>query len=160
MQAALKYNPDDVYNGTSEACLGYLSHPDPNQKLTQTEWETKVANDKKFFRDIARQGNAEWFGKLMADHTGLDWRDTIRHRLGDGWPGIYPEVLVIASEKSGCFPSAGPLEVVRIINTSKLDDTGKTSTATGVTIDWGGHWCYWEDPEKFIELVVPFLEKK
>jgi pimeloyl-ACP methyl ester carboxylesterase len=21
-------------------------------------------------------------------------------------------------------------------------------------VDWGGHWCYWENPERFERLVV------
>jgi pimeloyl-ACP methyl ester carboxylesterase len=26
-----------------------------------------------------------------------------------------------------------------------------------VTVEWGGHWCYWEQPERFNEMVLEFL---
>jgi pimeloyl-ACP methyl ester carboxylesterase len=29
--------------------------------------------------------------------------------------------------------------------------------ARGVAVEWGGHWCYWEKPEKFNDLVIEFL---
>ena len=37
---------------------------------------------------------------------------------------------------------------------------GKVPRAQGLVVDWGGHWCYWEDPEKFNELALKFLEEK
>jgi pimeloyl-ACP methyl ester carboxylesterase len=34
----------------------------------------------------------------------------------------------------------------------------KTPRAQGLAVDWGGHWCYWEDPEKFHQLALGFLD--
>lgn len=88
----------------------------------------------------------------MADHTALDWRDSIPDSFGSG-SGSRTRVMVVASERSGCFPAAGPLAVVEMVN------RGGGGLARGVSIEWAGHWCYWEDPEKFHGLVMPFLEE-
>ncbi len=125
-----------------------------------------MAADREFFLSIAQRGDPDWFGKLMADHTSLDWRDSIPYtfpRVALG--GVLPtRVLVIASNRSGCFPPAGPLHVVDLINSGgeldKLDALVDKDdpVAVGVTIDWGGHWCYYEDPERFNALVLDFLK--
>jgi pimeloyl-ACP methyl ester carboxylesterase len=145
IQAALKYRPEDVYNGTISSCLAYLSHPRENDNISKTT----MASDRDFFLSIAKQGDPKWFGKLMADHTSLDWRDSIAQSFCPGG-----RVLVIASSRSGCFPPAGPLHVVDLLNS---ESSFRSPLAIGVTIDWGGHWCYWEKPEKFNALVLNFL---
>ena len=155
MQATLATDPEKAYRATVAACLAYRSHP----LFTDTVSAQQAADDEKFFVDIAKQGKAEWYGKLMADHTALDWRDSIAHTFGPG-SGSKTKVLVVASERSGCFPAAGPLAVVGLVNDGKWDTMGMgdKGLAKGVAVDWGGHWCYWEDPEKFGKLVRGFLE--
>lgn len=154
LQATLRENPDKVYKGTIAACLGYRSHPLPTDNVSNAE----AAADEAFFLDIARQGSAEWFGKLMADHTALDWRDSIRHSFsGDV---ACPRVCVVASVRSGCFPPAGPQVVLDLINGDKDPGRdGEDLIASGGAIDWGGHWCYWEAPDRFVNLVSSFLQK-
>jgi len=147
IQAALKYRPEDVYNGTIDSCLAYLSHPREGDNIS----EAAMASDRDFFLSVAKQGDPSWFGKLMADHTSLDWRDSISHSFGCA----STRVLVIASSRSGCFPPAGPLYVVDLINSGSF--INGDPLAVGVTVDWGGHWCYWENPEKFNALVLNFL---
>ena len=93
----------------------------------------------------------------MANHTSLDWRDSIKANFGPG-SGSKTKVMVIASTRSGCFPAAGPLKVVEFVNGDSEIRTKTTAHATGVAVDWGGHWCYWEDPEKFYGIAVAFLE--
>jgi pimeloyl-ACP methyl ester carboxylesterase len=150
IQATLKYRPEDVYNSTISSCLAYLSHPQEGDDIS----EATMASDRDFFLSIAKQGDPKWFGKLMADHTSLDWRDSIAQRF-------HPRgrVLVIASSRSGCFPPAGPLRVVDLLNSESFNRSDDP-LAVGVTIDWGGHWCYWENPEKFNTLVLDFLAGK
>ena len=63
----------------------------------------------------ALKGDGEWYGKLMADHTALDWRDSIRASFGSG-SGSETKVLVVASSRSGCFPAEGPMKVVEFVN--------------------------------------------
>jgi pimeloyl-ACP methyl ester carboxylesterase len=157
LQATLKYRPEDVYNGMISSCLGYLSHPQFQDDLSSAT----IVSDQEFFVSIARKGDAEWFGKLMADHTSLDWRTSIKWNFGVE-RGAKTRVLVIASNRSGCFPPEGPLYVVRLVNSETFwagDEAGEDLAfpAEGVTIDWGGHWCYYEDPEKFNALVLDFL---
>jgi pimeloyl-ACP methyl ester carboxylesterase len=61
-------------------------------------------------------------------------------------------VLVVATNRSGCFPAKGPLAAVTFANAK-----AEVHRAQGVVIEWGGHWCYWEDPEKFNQLALDFL---
>lgn len=86
----------------------------------------------------------------MAD-LALDWRDSIPQSFGVK-SGSETKVMVVASERSGCFPPAGPLKVVEMVNRNG----GRL--ARGVSIDWAGHWCYWEDPIRFHNLVIYFLK--
>jgi pimeloyl-ACP methyl ester carboxylesterase len=65
----------------------------------------------------------------MADQTALDWRASTRINFG--------------SLGEACQ------EFLRGANNELL--------ASGVTIDWGGHWCYWENPDNFNALVLDFM---
>jgi pimeloyl-ACP methyl ester carboxylesterase len=116
-----------------------------------TEGSKEWQHDETFFLSEASRGDGWWYGKLMADHTALDWRDSIAQSLGPK-SGSQTRVLVIASTRSGCFPAAGPLKAVEII-AGECND----GRVTGVTVEWGGHWCYWEKPDLFNELVLNFL---
>ena len=91
---------------------------------------------------------------MMADHTARDWRSSIAQNFGPG-SGSKTKVLVVASERSGCFPAAGPLKVVELVNGE--GDVGEEGKAKGVAVAWGGHWCYWEKPDMFNEMVLAFL---
>lgn len=148
MQHLLEFGPKAAHIGTISACLGYRSHPqsgDPT--IGSKEW----VDDEAFFLGEAVKGDGRWFGKLMSDHTSLDWRGAIAQNYGLG-SGSETEVLVVASTRSGCFPAAGPLKVVELVNGGKQDGLAK-----GVAVEWGGHWCYWEKPDMFNELVLEFL---
>lgn len=154
LKATLKYDPDTVYKGTIAGCLGYRSHPVEGVHVSKETF----AEDEKFFLDIARRGVPEWYGDLMADHTALDWRESIKQSFG-GREGNKTNVLVVATDRSGCFPSKGCMEAVRFANMNATGEASLKQRAEGVVIDWGGHWCYWEDPEKFNDLVSEFLSR-
>jgi pimeloyl-ACP methyl ester carboxylesterase len=148
MQRTLEIDPKTAHLGTIAACLGYRSYPragDPTE--SSTDWQ----EDEAFFLNEAMKGDGSWYGKLMADHTALDWRDSIVQNIGPK-SGSVTRVLVIASTRSGCFPAAGPIKVVELVNREPGE-----GLARGVTVDWGGHWCYWENPLKFNALVHEFL---
>lgn len=142
--------------GTISACLSYLAYPLPSD-------EEKVSlerrrEDEEFFLGQALKGNQVWLGRLMGDHTALDWRGNIAATFGPSTRS-QTKVLVIASERSGCFPAAGPLFVVGLVR-GEGDEKGLEGgkeRAKGVSVSWGGHWCYWEDPERFNRLCLAFL---
>ncbi|KAF2125231.1 alpha/beta hydrolase-like protein [Dothidotthia symphoricarpi CBS 119687] len=149
MQHTLENDPETAHRGTIAACLGYRSHPrhaDPVEG--SKEWQDTEA----FFLGEAMKGDGWWYGKLMADHTANDWRYSIAQNFGPESPSK-TKVLVVASSRSGCFPAAGPLKVVELVNGERKDGLAK-----GVDVEWGGHWCYWEKPDMFNELVIEFLE--
>jgi pimeloyl-ACP methyl ester carboxylesterase len=151
LQKTLETDPATAHRGTITGCLGYRSHPtsgDPNS--SSDTWR----DDEAFFLAEAMKGDGWWYGKLMADHTARDWRSSIVQNFGPE-SGSKTKVLVVASERSGCFPAAGPLKVVELVNGAS-DTEGK---AKGVAVTWGGHWCYWEKPDLFNELAESFLEE-
>lgn len=151
LQATLQLSPETAHRGTIAGCLSYRSHPLPTDDVSL---ETREA-DESFFLAEALKGNGEWYGKLMADHTALDWRDSIRANFSP-YSNSKTKVLVVASSRSGCFPAAGPMAVVDLINPDHYD-VHSTNLATGIVVGWGGHWCYWEDPVKFNDIVLKFL---
>lgn len=148
MQKTLIEKPEQAHLGTIGGCLGYRSHPQPGDLTPESQtWK----EDEAFFLDEAMKGDGWWYGKLMADHTANDWRHPIAQTFGPASES-QTKVLVVASSRSGCFPAAGPLKVVELVNDGK--DGGH---AKGVTVEWGGHWCYWEKPDLFNELALDFL---
>ncbi|KAF2831094.1 alpha/beta-hydrolase [Ophiobolus disseminans] len=149
IQHTLENDPQAAHLGTITACLGYRAYPQP---ADPTEGSTEWKHDEAFFLEQALKGDGRWYGKLMADHTALDWRDAIAQSFGPG-SGSTTEVLVVASTRSGCFPAAGPLKGVDLVNGGSDDGIAK-----GVTVEWGGHWCYWEKPDLFNELALKFLQ--
>jgi pimeloyl-ACP methyl ester carboxylesterase len=153
LQTTLTLSPELAYKGTIAACLSYRSHPLPTDSISKDTHEA----DEAFFLGEAVKGDPIWYGKLMADHTALDWRDSIRASFGPR-SGSATKVLVVASSRSGCFPSEGPMKVVEFVNGDGESEVGN-ERARGVVVDWGGHWCYWEDPEKFNRLCLEFIEE-
>ena len=148
LQQSLKDAPLSVYEGTVADCLGYRSHPLPTDKITEEE----KREDEKFFVNIALQGDSVWYGKLMADHTALDWRDSIKACFRP--QRSRTKVLVIATDRSGCFPAQGSAAVVGLVEQDSDEER-----ADAALIDWGGHWCYWENPVEFNKLVLGFLQR-
>lgn len=160
MQAMLATKPDEVHRGTINACLAYLWDPTWGRQQFESEAEYLKAakDDTDFFLKIALQGDPTWLGKLMADHTAIDWRDSIRMNFGVG-SGNRADTLVIASERSGCFPAAGPMWVVDATLKDKNGESCGELYTQGVVVDFGGHWCYWENADKFNDLVLKFFSE-
>ncbi|RDL34408.1 uncharacterized protein BP5553_07536 [Venustampulla echinocandica] len=146
-QTTLALSPATAHRGTIAACLSYLAYPLPTDIQTSAE----RTSDEEFFLREAMKGDPWWYGKLMADHTALDWRHAIQASFGPG-SGSTTKVLVIASTRSGCFPSAGPITVAGLVN-----DGAEEKRAKRVVVHWGGHWLYWEGPERFARMCLEFF---
>jgi pimeloyl-ACP methyl ester carboxylesterase len=95
LQTTLQLSPETAYKNTIASCLAYRSHPLPSDGIS---FETSLS-DESFFLARALKGNPQWYGKLMADHTSLDWRDSISTTFGDP-NSSETKVLVIASSRS------------------------------------------------------------
>lgn len=156
LQETLATDPETAHRGTIAACLAYRAFPLESDFGSVEERRRVSGEDEEFFLGEAMRGRQEWYGKLMGDHTGLDWRASIGATFGPG-SSCSAKVLVVASERSGCFPAAGPLFVVKLVNGDGKGEGGEEKRAMGVGVEWGGHWCYWEDPEKFDKLCLAFL---
>jgi pimeloyl-ACP methyl ester carboxylesterase len=155
MQEQLASDPRAAYLDTVASCLAYRYDEKFGKlrfgHLSERELKQKISEDNYFFAYIAGLGDPTWYGKLMADHTAGDWRAAIANFWAK--PAA-PEVLVVASIRSGCFDPRGVLwPVMRLAGPD-----GKPGKVKGVTVDWGGHWCYWEEPERFDGMVLEFLQ--
>ena len=161
LQAMLAKNPESAHRGTIQACLAYRAYPLETDFENDEKRKQVMKEDEAFFLGEAMKGRQEWYGKLMGDHTALDWRGSIAATFGAGSKSSsQTKVLVVASERSGCFPADGPLFVVGLVNgegKAGEEESGREKRAKGVSVGWGGHWCYWEDPEKFNGLCLDFL---
>ena len=156
LQTQIVTDSETFYKGMQETCLGYRSHPTSTDIITDEQRK----EDEMFFLNMAKKGNPIWYGKLMADHTNLDWRATVAHTLSQEAMTRqvrHTQVLVIASSRSGCFNPEGPLEIVKILERAGRSSDMSGSSVKGVTVDWGGHWLYWENAAKFNQLLHQFL---
>ena len=151
LQTTLAFSPETAHKGTIAACLGYRYAPLSTDNVSVAE----AGSDEAFFLGEAMNGNPRWLGKLMEDHTSKDWRDSIHATFGPE-SGSKTRVLVVASSRSGCFPAEGPLKVLELVNRREGMDGGD-DRARGIAVNWGGHWCYWEDPARFDLEVLRFL---
>ncbi|CZT07426.1 related to non-heme chloroperoxidase [Rhynchosporium graminicola] len=156
LQNTLATSPKDAHLGSISSCLAYLAYPSPDD-FEKISPETRK-EDSEFFLGQAMRCNQVWLGRLMGDHTALDWRSSIAATFGPRGSQKRPKVLVVASERSGCFPAAGPLYVVELARGENGE--GEKERVRGVSVSWGGHWCYWEDPEQFNKLCLEFLDEK
>ncbi|OBT73092.1 hypothetical protein VF21_07585 [Pseudogymnoascus sp. 05NY08] len=159
MLDTLSTNPDDVYKGTVNGCLAYIWDPTWGRQQFDSEAAYLKAqeDDTSFFLKIAQQGDPTWFGTLMSDHTAIDWRGSIKKNFSAASDSS-TDILVVASKRSGCFPAAGPMWIVdAILEDKNKSDGASGASVRGVVVDFGGHWCYWEDAEKFNDLVLKFL---
>jgi len=116
LQYTLSVEPTYAYKNTIDVCLAYRSHP----QLTDNVTDATRRDDDRFFLEEAQKCDPRWLGKLMADHTALDWRDSITAMFGR-YSGSETKVLVMASTRSGCFPAEGPMKVVELINTPNTE---------------------------------------
>ncbi|KAK0127200.1 hypothetical protein ONS96_006753 [Cadophora gregata f. sp. sojae] len=167
LQSTLATHPETAHKGTIQACLAYRAFPLDSDFQSEEERKQVTREDEEFFLGEAMKGGQEWYGKLMGDHTALDWRGSIAATFGaESKSQSQTKVLVVASERSGCFPAEGPLFVVGLVNgdvgtgrsgEGSCVEKKEEKRAKGVSVNWGGHWCYWEDPERFNGLCLDFL---
>jgi pimeloyl-ACP methyl ester carboxylesterase len=93
-------------------------------------------------RDVLRaetlRCDAGALGRLMANHTALDWRGSLLrlHSL---------PCLVLVGGQSGVFPVDGCLAVAKLV-----------PDACAVVFERASHWLYVEQPQEFASLVSSF----
>jgi pimeloyl-ACP methyl ester carboxylesterase len=121
-QATLKFEPDEFYKGLVQGCLGYRFQPLEQEKNISN---AEAQEDEGFFVNISKQGNSWWFGKLLANHTSYDHRDTIKNL-------VKCPSMVLAAKRSGSFPVEGLLETIRLVNEGK-----GMNLAVGKVVDSG-----------------------
>ena len=130
-----------VYEGLVEECLGYRFRPEEGGPVAgDARWE----RDEEFFVRISEACDGVWLARLMADHTRYDHREACE--------AIGKPVLVLAARKSGCFSLEGMEETARRVK------KGGNGDAEMVVFE-GGHWLFYEEPERFNREVLKFVER-
>lgn len=136
-----------IYDGPSLAALRAALVADPAAAAADTVnvclTRPAPAAEAAAFVAEATRADAEWLGRLMADHTALDWRPLLR-----AWRG--GRVLVVVGGATKCHDPAGVRAVGELIG----------SAATTVEMPGGSHWCYWEDAPAFNTMLLAFLDGK
>jgi pimeloyl-ACP methyl ester carboxylesterase len=86
-----------------------------------------------------------FLGKLMADHTQLDWRDLLKH----SWR---VPVLNLAGGKSDIFPVEGVAHINQLLSIE-----GNCKLHRLEVFQDCNHWLYLEKPREFMKVIVDFL---
>lgn len=120
LQCTLKYDFNAVAQGNMSSCLSSPLRP---EVATALQAETLRADP-------------EALGRLMADHTQLDWRPLL--------PQIQIPCLNIVGMHGGCFNPAG------------VEYVGQQIPQCETVRFQANHWLYLENPKEFNELVVKF----
>jgi pimeloyl-ACP methyl ester carboxylesterase len=124
-----------------QECLGYRYLPEPKDIVK--EGTEQAVKDEEFFNSISAKCEPTWLAQLLADHTRYDHREAIEQ--------ISIPTLVVAGRRTGCFPIDGILETVKIVNLSH------PGLAKSMIFD-SGHWMFYEEPERFNNELVMFIE--
>ncbi|KAK6840438.1 AB hydrolase superfamily protein YdjP [Apiospora arundinis] len=142
-QKAWIETPDAAHKGLVEGCLGYRVQP-----LNGEENDTqKRDSDEQFFVGESRKCDGVWLARLLADHTRYDHREAIE--------AIRVPTLVLAGRRTGCFPLEGMEETARRV---RAGNGGKEEAAEWMVFE-SGHWMFWEESEKFNQVVGAFAGK-
>ncbi|KAK8084325.1 hypothetical protein PG997_005596 [Apiospora hydei] len=139
-QRAWIETPDAAHRGLVEGCLGYRVQPLEGE-------DTKDGYAQKKAADEARRCDGVWLARLLADHTRYDHREAVE--------AIRVPALVLAGRRTGCFPLAGMEETVRRVRRGN----GGREEAAGWMVFESGHWMFWEESERFNEVVGGFAQK-
>lgn len=110
-QETLRTRPEKFYQGLVKDCLAYRCKPAKYGARSSAD----VSKDESFFITISKQGNPDWFAKLLANHTSYDHRDTLARV-------IECPCLVMAGADSGCFPLGGMVAIKDLISTRNRRD--------------------------------------
>ncbi|KAG0647655.1 Epoxide Hydratase [Hyphodiscus hymeniophilus] len=121
LQTTLAFSPETTHKGTIAACLSYRSHPLPTDNVSAE----MLQSDEAFFLSEAMKGNPEWYGKLMADHTALDWREIVKVKVMP-YPVFrdYPECP--PSTQSGYGPNDATPQQIYLSGRSRSTDASGT----------------------------------
>ncbi|KAH7032649.1 Alpha/Beta hydrolase protein [Microdochium trichocladiopsis] len=144
-QRAWIHDTANAHKGLVAECLGYRFSPSASSAVRITADQARADED--FFTRISSLCDPVWLARLLADHTRYDHRDAIREVVSE------KPVLVMAGGLSGCFPREGLLETARIVN-GVVEGGAEASV-----YEDAGHWLFYEDPVRFRDEVVRFIDK-
>lgn len=133
---------DEAHKGLVSECLGYRFAPEDTDSVSSEQ----ATRDEEFFTGISRLCDRRWLARLLADHTRYDHREAIEL--------ITKPTLVMAGKRTGCFPLGGMKETVRRVEKG----SGHPKLARWMLFD-GGHWMFYEEPEKFNSEIARFVKE-
>lgn len=137
-QAAWTKDAENAFRALVADCLGYRHKPLPGDGVS----EEQKTSDEEFFTSQSRRCDTRWLARLMADHTRYDHREALEQ--------IKVPVLVMAGQRSSCFPLDGMKETVRRVS------KGQRRPAQWSEFE-SGHWLFWEEADRFNDELARFV---
>jgi pimeloyl-ACP methyl ester carboxylesterase len=137
-QDAWRNRPAEAHAGLVSECLGYRFQPLPTDSVTPAQ----ASEDAAFFVSISAQSDNLWLARLLADHTHYDHREACER--------IDVPTLVMAGNRTGCFPLEGMRETVERVNKTR-------SGLAAWSLFEAGHWLFYEEPERFNREILEFV---
>lgn len=141
-QRAWAETPAAAHRGLVADCLGYRFQPsEADDAMTPAQRDA----DERFFTGESQRCDGVWLARLLEDHTRYDHREAVE--------ALTKPTLVLAGRRTGCFPLDGLEETVRRV---RQGNPGKSDLAEWVVFE-GGHWMFWEESERFNEVLLGFV---
>ncbi|MFT4562611.1 MAG: non-heme chloroperoxidase [Gammaproteobacteria bacterium] len=143
LEAGAAFTPESLY-----ATAHRVAH-DQADALAEFEpafFSTDIsAEDIALYTSESLKMPSEYAARLLIDHGSQDWRDVIRHVI----PALELPTLVIGGGLGTIVPPQAMEWIAAQIPTSQL--------AIFSAEERGSHFMFWENPEKFNDLVRRFL---
>lgn len=140
--------PEDAYRGLVADCLGYRFAPRDGDGVDAA----RAAADEAFFTAQSRRCDPVWLARLLADHTRYDHREACEL--------VRVPVLVMAGQRTGCFPLDGMRETVARVRKGRRDRGEEDAEAAARWLEFeSGHWLFWEEPDRFNRELLAFAEQ-
>ncbi|KAK7746075.1 hypothetical protein SLS62_009600 [Diatrype stigma] len=136
-------DPPTAHADLVAGCLGYRVAPEPDRDDLSAE---RRAADEQFFTRISAQCDPVWLARLLADHTRYDHREAIDEHF------MTLPTLVLAGRRTGCFPIEGIRETVR-----RVERRRPSLESAAFQLFDSGHWLFYEEPERFNEVILSFI---
>jgi pimeloyl-ACP methyl ester carboxylesterase len=133
---------EETYSGLVSSCLGYRYAPLPEDNISNGQKRA----DEEFFTAISRDCHGPWLARLLADHTRYDHREAIEL--------ISKPILVMGGKRSGCFSVEGMTEIIR-----RVQNQRPPKATAEIKVFDSGHWLFWEEPERFNQELLEFVNK-
>lgn len=128
------------YSALIQFCSNLQHNPETAHRNTVQACLTRspTAQDYSFFVDESMKASVDFLSRLMFDHNNNDWRNALKL--------VTCRSLVIVGGATKVFAKEGVAYSAKIMPQAEL-----------ITFENGSHWMYYEEPDRFNQVVCDFL---